>query len=582
MTQVYDARSYDAIDLEILNSKLISVTEEAATTLLRTCYSAMVRDSRDFTCTLTDATGLLLAQAPHSLPAFAATMPRTVRACLEAFPAHTLAEGDVLIANDPWIAIGHLNDIVIITPIFHAGVLVAFAANAANVADIGGRIMGALAGSIYEEGIQLPIMKLYEAGRLVEPILQILRRNVRMSDQVVGDVRAQVASNATAARRLVAFIEESGVADFPGLAAAIQGRSEQAMRRAIREIPDGVYTHTAHTWGVDEEVQITVTLTVKGDEILADYTGSSPQVNRGINSVLNYTFAYTCYTIKCVVAPGIPNNEGCFRPITVTAPPRTIVNPVYPAPVAARSQTGKFLPIPVMRALAQAMPDKVIADSGAAPLWCSTFSVADPGTGRTVAHTPMMTGGLGARPEKDGISAIDFPSVIVNVPAEVHEQRFPILIHRWNLIRDSGGAGRQRGGMGFCFDMENRAATPMVASLRCERTEHPALGIENGAPGSKGLAARGDGTVLDPHATHAWLPGERLVFSTAGGGGFGPATERAPQSVAEDVADGWVSVEAARDLYGVAFDHRTGAADLAGTQMLRSRMAGHPATRAAE
>ena len=417
--------------------------------------------------------------------------------------------------------------------------------------------------------LRLPIMKLVEAGRTVEPILQILRQNVRMADQVVGDVRAQVASNATAARRLVEFIEESGISDFAALAAAIQGRSEQAMRRAISEIPDGVYSHTAHTWGVDEEVQITVTLTVKGDTILADYTGSSPQVNRGINSVLNYTFAYTCYTIKCVVAPAIPNNEGCFRPITVTAPPRTIVNPSYPAPVAARSQTGKFLPIPVMRALAQALPDRVIADSGAAPLWCSTFGVTDPATGRALAHTPMMTGGLGARPSKDGISAIDFPSVIVNVPAEVHEQRFPILIHRWNLIPDSGGAGRRRGGMGFCFDMENLASSPMIASLRCERTEHPALGIEGGLPGSRGRVTRGDGTVLDPHATHPWPPGERLVFSTAGGGGFGRPDERVPQAVADDIADGWVSSEAARSIYGVAVDPVTFEVDEEQVTLLR-------------
>ena len=505
-------QDYDAVGLEILNSKLISVTEEAATTLLRTCYSSIVRDSRDFTCTMTDATGLLLAQAPHSLPAFAATMPRTVRACLEVFPAHTLMEGDVLITNDPWIAIGHLPDIVIVTPIFHRGKLVAFAANAANVADIGGRGTGALAGSIYEEGIQLPIMKLVEAGRTVEPILRILRQNVRMADQVVGDVRAQVASNATAARRLVEFIEESGISDFAALAAAIQGRSEQAMRRAISEIPDGVYSHTAHTWGVDEEVQITVTLTVKGDTILADYTGSSPQVNRGINSVLNYTFAYTCYTIKCVVAPAIPNNEGCFRPITVTAPPRTIVNPSFPAPVAARSQTGKFLPIPVMRALAQALPERVIADSGAAPLWCPKFGVTDPATGRETRHSTMLTGGMGAHHQQDGISAIDFPSVIVNVPAEVHEQRFPILIHRWNLIPDSGGPGRQRGGMGFDLEVENRSNGTMTAYLRCERTEHPADGLEGGLPGSIGKVGLTDGTALDPHGTHRLAPGERLLF----------------------------------------------------------------------
>ncbi|MBE0594176.1 MAG: hydantoinase B/oxoprolinase family protein, partial [Gemmatimonadales bacterium] len=477
---------YDAIDLEILNSKLVSIIEEASLTLLRTCYSSIVRDSRDFTCTLLDNTGHLLAQAPSSLPAFTATMPRTVRACLQKFPVSTLNEGDVLITNDPWIAIGHLNDVCIVTPIWYQGNVVAFAANAANVADIGGRIMGAQGASIYEEGIQIPILKLYDRGTLKTDILDIIRQNVRMSDQVLGDIRAQIASNQTCARRLVEFIDESGIIDFTSLSTAIQGRSEEAMRRAILEIPDGEYSHVSYTHGYDEEIRIQLKLIVKGDQIVVDYEGTSPEVNRGINSVLNYTFAYTAYTIKCVIAPHIPNNEGCFRPITVVAPERTIVNPVYPAPVAARSQTGKFLPIPVMRALAQAMPDKVIADSGSAPLWCPSFSVRDPETRNTVTHTSMLTGGFGARASADGISAIDFPSVIVNVPAELHEHRFPVLIRRWNLIPDSGGAGRHRGGMGFDFEMQNISGEPITASLRCERTEHPAEGVAGGSPGSLG------------------------------------------------------------------------------------------------
>jgi len=564
---------FDAVDLEILNSKLISIVEEAASTLLRTCYSSVVRDSRDFTCTMTDASGQLLAQAPHSLPAFAATMPKTVRACLEVFPHSSLNEGDVLITNNPWIAIGHLPDVVVITPIWFRGSIVAFAANAANVADIGGRGMGAQALNIYEEGIQLPIMKLYDRGQPKDDIFNIIRQNVRMSDQVLGDIRAQIASNEVCARRTVAFMESSGIEDFAALASAIQGRSEEAMRRAIRDIPDGTYSHTSYTWGVDEEVKIQVALTVKGDEIHADYTGSSPQAKWAINSVLNYTFAYTAYTIKCVVAPAIPNNEGCFRPITVTAPERTIVNPVYPAPVAARSQTGKFLPIPVMRALALACPDKVIADSGAAPLWCPRFAWHDDVSGRELRHTVFMTGGTGAGPAKDGISAIDFPSVIVNVPAEMHEHRFPILIRRWNLATDTGGGGRHRGGMGYEFEIENASDKPMAAHLRCERTEHPALGIAGGLPGGVGQVKNGEGKDLDPHRSCELAPGAAMLFRTAGGGGFGPPVERSPDNVLRDVRDGWISQNAARDIYGVAIDPQTLTIDSAATENLRANLA---------
>src|SRR5690606_38601122 len=260
-------------------------------------------------------------------------------------------------------------------------------------------------------------------------------------------------------------------------ASAIQNRSETAMRRAIREIPDGVYSHTSYTHGVDETIKIAVKITVKGDEIIVDYEGSSPQVPRSINSVLNHTFAYTAYAIKCAIAPHIPNNEGCVRPLTVTAPENSIVNPSYPAPVAARSQTGKFLPIPVMRALAQAVPDRVIADSGSAALWCPRFSWLDEKTGRDIRHTIFMTGGMGARSTADGISAIDFPSVIVNVPAELHEHRAPILVERWNLKCNSGGAGTYRGGLGFDFVVRNISSNPINATLRCERTEHPALGV---------------------------------------------------------------------------------------------------------
>jgi N-methylhydantoinase B len=563
---------YDAIDLEILNSKLISIVEEAATTLLRTCYSAIVRDSRDFTCTMTDSTGQLLAQAPYSLPSFAVTMPKTVRECLKVYPVETLEPGDVLISNDPWIAIGHLNDTVVITPIFFDGKVVAFAANAANVADIGGRGMGTQASSIYEEGIQIPILKLYERGRVKEDIYRIIKQNVRMSEQVVGDIKAQVASNEVSSRRLVEFMEQNGIVDFTELASAIQGRAEDAMRRAISEIPDGNYSYTSKTYGVDEEITIKVTLTIKGDQIVADYDGSSPQSKWGINSVLNYTFAYTAYAIKCVLAPHVPNNEGCMRPVTVVAPPRTIVNPVYPAPVAARSQTGKFLPIPVMRALAQAVPNKVIADSGSAPLWCPTFRHTDEKTGRQVSHMPMLTGGFGARPGKDGISAIDFPSVIINVPVEMNEHRFPIMIRRWNLIPDSGGAGEFRGGLGFDFEVENTASNEILATLRCERTEHPALGIEGGKPGSLGLVTREDGSVLDPHRSHGLPPGGRILFSTAGGGGYGDPLERDCELVARDVADGWVTVESARELYGTIVDPKNFAVDAKASMAKRAEL----------
>jgi N-methylhydantoinase B len=543
------ARASDPVFVEVAWSRLISVVEQEAQALLRTAFTNIVRESGDLSAGVFDLQGRMVAQAITGTPGHINSMALAVQHVLRAVPPSTLRPGDVLATNDPWLASGHLNDITVVTPVFHRGTLVGYTASTCHAMDIGGRGITVDALDCYEEGFLIPPCKLYAADR-PQQVLELLAANVRAPEAVMGDLHAQVSGNAVGAHRLVEMLEEFDLADIEDLAAAILDRSEAGMRAAIAEIPDGEYRSELRLDGFEAPVVIATCVRVKGDQLAVDYAGSSPASRRAINVVLNYTKAYTTYGVKCVVAPHVPNNAGSFRPVAITAPEGSLLNAVRPVPVASRHLIGLFLPDAVMGALAHAVPDRVIAGSSSC-LWTLDVRGRDL-EGRPFKEFVATGGGMGARPAKDGLNATQFPSTIRGVPAEVVEAVSPLVVYRRALARDSGGPGRQRGGLGMVieFGMETREDWLFTASF--ERARIPADGFFGGHPGAPGRVTTADGRVLAAKAQHWMRPGDRVVIHTPGGGGFGDPGERDPADVAADVAADRVSPEAAAKVYGVS------------------------------
>lgn len=531
---------FDPVALEVLWTRLISVVDEAAAALVRTSFSTVVRESNDFACVLTDARGYSLVQATDSIPSFIGTVPRTIRAFLAEFPPGDLAPGDIIATNDIWLGTGHLPDITVAKPVFLDGNLVGFAGSVAHAPDIGGRIRSADSREVFEEGLQIPPLKVVHRGVADDNFLRILRKNVRVPDQVIGDLFAQFAALDLMERRLVALMREHGLTTLAALADEIQRRTEQAMRRAIRDVPDGVYETRMVADGLAQPLRLELRMTVTGDEVLLDFAGSDPQVAGAINVAMCYTYAYTAYGVKAALCPGVPNNEGALRPITIVAPEGSILNSRPPAAGGARASIGHFLPMMVLLALARALPERVVAGVGS-PLWCVNYAGARPGGG-SIAGMFFLNGGYGASARRDGYNVLSWPSNISSTPVEMIEQLAPLKVHYRRLRTGSGGAGRFRGGNGQECLLESRAAGPLTISFLAERTrpEAAAPGIAGGEPGAPG-AVLINGSRVDPKTRHVIGPGDRIEMITPAGGGYGPPGERDARLAAEDERDGYVA-----------------------------------------
>jgi N-methylhydantoinase B len=543
----------DPILLEVLWNRLVSVVEEQARALMRTSFTSVVREAGDLSAGLFDRRGRMVAQAVTGTPGHVNAMATSVHHFLREIPAETLGEGDVMVTNHPWQTAGHLNDFTVITPVFREGELVAFFGNTCHALDVGGRGLGADARQVYEEGLFVPVTRLFRAGEPNEELFRIVRANVRAPFEVVGDLYAQAGSNDLGGARLLDMIEEFGLGDIEELSDEVCSRSESAMREAIAELPDGLYENEAHTDGFDEPIRLAVSIRVEGDEMRVDYEGSSPQSERGINVVLNYTAAYTTFGIKCAISPDVPNNDGSFQPIGVTAPEGSILNAVHPAPVGARHIIGHFLPGVIHGALEGAIPDRVLAQ-GADSLWNTQFT-GQRESGEPFTYVFFSGGGMGARPNGDGLSATAFPSGIQGVPAEVIESISPVVMHKREFRPDSEGPGRHRGGLGQEMELGVRSHSPWVLSAMYDRTRCPARGIRGGSPGAAGAVRTADGRELHPKRQQRMDAEERVVLSLPGGGGYGDPLEREPGLVARDVADGLVSAKRAREVYNVALTH---------------------------
>ncbi len=559
------------IHMQVMWNRLISVVEEQAQALLRTAFGSVAREAGDLSAGVYDLKGRMLAQAVTGTPGHVNTMAVAVQHFLDRFPLAEMKEGDVYTTNDPWLGTGHLFDFVVVTPAFLDGELVALLASTCHLVDVGGRGFTADARSVYEEGIAIPHVKLFDAGALNEPLMEIIANNVREPIEVKGDLLALVSCNDTGCRRLIDMMREFEMSDIDGLAEHILTNSRNAMVEAIRRVPNGAYDAEMTLDGYEEPVRLKLRMTVEDERIVLDYAGSSSASQYGINSPKCYSDAYSIFGLKCIIGPDIPNNAGSLAPMIVEAEAGSIVDPRHPSPVTARHVVGQMLPDIVFGCLDQAIEGGVQAES-AGSIWVLAASGGTrEGNWEGRFNTMSVSvGGVGARPTKNGLNSTAFPSGVGAIPVEVTEASSPLVFRRRELLPDSAGVGQHRGGFASVVEVESRADLPFtVSAATFDRLDNPARGRhggESGAPGAFGLVG---GAPFHGKAVYTVPPGERLYARLPGGGGFGDPFARDAQEVADEVRAGLVSVEAARRDYGVEVDE-AGALDEASTQNLRA------------
>jgi len=540
---------HDPITLQVMWNRLIFIADQADNVLGKTAFSPIVRENHDYVTVLLDSRGRALSQCTWSIPVFITSLPAAAQKFfLPAFPPERLVEGDVLATNDPEIGTGHLPDVTMITPIFRQGKIVAYAGSIAHMPDIGGRPLHSEASDIFEEGVRFPILKLHKAGVPNKDVLDITAASVRMPVQVLGDLDSMVAANHVMGRELVRFMDEYGLEEIDSLADAIHHRCEMQTRNAIRQWPNGTYHAQMQLDGYEEDITLKAAVIIKDDSIHVDYSGTSAQILHSINCRANYRYAHTVYALKCLLDPDTPNNEGCIIPISDEAPSGSILNPESWTAGNSRNLIGHVIPSLIFRALQNIVPDKVMGDSGGAPIWAANC-VGQHDDGSQYASVQNFHGGQGARAQLDGLDCLSFPSNCKVTSIEMYELVVPVLTQCKELIADSGGAGTARGGLGQRVILQNIGAKPMSVYLASEHVRHPCLGVAGGGEGRAGQVMK-NGNKQFPKGKIILETGDRLTVETPGGGGWGRAAERARDKVAEDVAQGLVSPQAALRDYG--------------------------------
>jgi len=542
-----DTVRFDPISLKILWDRLVSIADEMILSLVRSSFSITVREGYDLSCVLFDGNGASLAQGTFSVPGFTGTAPQTIRHMLAKFPPETLAPGDVLITNDPWMGTGHLFDVNVLRPVFRDDRIVAYTLSITHLPDIGGLGMSAVAAEVYEEGLTIPIMKLVDRGVVNRGLVDLIRANVRVPDMVIGDLMANVTCTEVGGRELVEFMDEYGVPDLSALSAAIRNQSETAIREAIRAIPDGVYRNAIDIEGIDRPLRLAARVEVRGEDIAIDFDGTDAPVRGAINVPLCYTRAMSWYVVKCLTIPHLPNNEGATRPIVVEAPAGCVLNAERPWPTGGRHAVGHFIVPLLMGAFADALPDRVIADLG----MMNVFNVHGTNReGRGFTSLFFLAGGWGAMRGNDGAPTLPGPSNMMVVPTEIWENLTNITVEKRALLTDSGGAGAARGGVGQEVRFRNDSGHPLTVAFLGQRTEFAAKGFHGGLPGRRREYFIDDRPAA-PKGRHVIAPGSTFTTFEAGGGGFGDPKARPRERVLDDVRAGFVSAQAARDVYGV-------------------------------
>ena len=522
---------------QLVWNRLLAIVEEQAQTLMRTAFSAVVREAGDLSAGVFDTAGAMLAQAVTGTPGHVNAMAASVGKFLSRHPLAELAPGDVLLTNDPWDGTGHLNDFTVVTPVFESGRPVALFAATSHIADVGGRGFGPDAGEVFEEGIRVPIMKLFDRGELDQSLMRLIAANVRDPVVAEGDLYSLTACNRSGGEQLLKAMRDFDLDELDEVGGWIVDTSRRAMREEIRALPDGVYRRSMTVDGYDTPVRVECALTVAGESINIDFAGSSGISPFGINVPLNYTEAYASFGVRCVVGNDIPNNAGSLAPVTVIAPAGSILNAELPAAVSARHALGQMLPDVVLGCLDQAMPGVVPAE-GASCIWNPVLrSMATAGGNFSNAPfviNPIFNGGTGARAVKDGLSTTAFPSGVRTTPTEVNEVTAPLIIRRREYLPGTGGAGKYRGGLGQIIEIAHAEGAPFVISKMFDRIHHPARGRRGGAEGAPGRVYIKDGDELRGKGQDVVPAGATLVMETPGGGGIGNAADRDPEATAAD------------------------------------------------
>lgn len=556
MTQM---AAIDPVTLEVVKNALASIADEMALVVMRSAYSAVVRDSMDYSTALADregeivAQGLTLAVQLGSFPDCLANVVRTYR--------HTAKAGDIFVFNDPYGSAGqHLPDIYVIKPLFADDGLVGWACTMAHHCDVGGIAPGSTAmhaTEIHQEGLCIPLMKLYDAGAPNETLFAIIAKNTRQPRFLLGDIRAQVAACAAGERGYAELVRRYGYGPLATFFAAMQDQAERLMRKIIRTIPDGRYAATDYIDGLGdrpEPIAITATISVRDGSVRIDLWGSSPQVPAAINCPISMVRSAAYCAIRCLSDIDIPNCQGYMRPIQIEAPPGTIVNPDYPAACAARGVVGYRVFDAIMGAFAKAAPQRVIAGGEGGP---TLLSIGGKFRGEPFVLTEVMVGTWGARATLDGIEGISNPAAnLSNQPVEIIESETPIEIVRYGLVPDSGGPGKHRGGLAFVREFRLREGTASF-TLRSDRRSHPPYGVAGGQPGapSNNLMIRADGTEQQlptmPMQVIEMKVGDSFRHISAGGGGHGLPASRDRQALLDDILAGKISRDAAIHHYGL-------------------------------
>ncbi|MCA1775742.1 MAG: hydantoinase B/oxoprolinase family protein [Loktanella sp.] len=547
---------HSTVAYQVMWNRLISVVEEQAQALIRTAFSTSVREAGDLSAGVYDTQGRMLAQAVTGTPGHVNAMADAVAHFINDIGRQNILKGDVYITNDPWKGTGHLHDITMVTPSFHKDVLTGFLACTAHVVDIGGRGLGVDANSVYEEGLFLPIMKFAHQGEVDQTLVQIIRGNVREPDQLIGDVYALATCNEIGHRRLIDMMEEFDLDTLDGIAAFILDNSRRATLERINALEQGQAEASMTIDGFETPITLKVKLSIEKDRILSDFTGTSPVDKKAINVPLVYTKAYSCYALKCAIAPEIPNNQASLAPFEVTAPEGSIVNAVHPAPVALRHIIGHFVPDTVYGALDQLLPGLVPAE-GAGCLCNFQVSVRPrsdapaPAGARRAEVLTFNSGGAGARPGFDGLNATAFPSGVMTMPVEATEHAGPVIIWRKELRPDSGGAGKQRGGLGQYMTVGAREGHEFDFQAMLDRVDHPAQGRHGGQSGGATQIGQDDGTAMRGKGKQFVPHGRSVEMAFPGGAGYGDPARRDRSAVKRDLARGYISEEIARDTYGL-------------------------------
>jgi N-methylhydantoinase B len=539
--------SVDVISLGIQWDRLISIADEIINTLVRSSFSTNVRESYDLSCVVFDSRGRSIAQGAYSVPSFTGTAPATLAAMLERFPAASLRPGDVVMTNDPWIGTGHLFDINVMQPAFRDGRIVGYTMSITHLPDIGGAGYSASAGEVFEEGLRLPICMLAQQGQLNEPLLELIRANVRVPEQTLGDLLANYACTTVGGRMLNEFMDEYRLDTIDSLADAILEQSERAIRDQIALLPEGVYRNRVELEGQDGPLMLACKVTIRGGEVLVDFTGTSDAIKTAINVPLCYTRAMTCYAIKCLTTPRIPNNQGSVRPISVSAPVGCLLNAVSPSPTGGRHIVGHFVVPLIFGALADVVPDRVQADSGMLNLINVQGQTRD---GRGVSSIFFAAGGYGALDGLDGAPTTPSPSNMTGSSIEVWENLTGMFIESKELLADSGGAGEFRGGLGQRIEFINDSGNDIAIACLAGRTEFAPQGARGGSPGTL-REIRVNGQTVHPKGRYVLAPGDRLTTFEAGGGGFGDPRRRDRAALRRDVEQGFVTATSAAEEYGM-------------------------------